>query len=176
MNVVRDFDIIRRATIDAWPRQEIADDLGCSLAQVENVIREFYREARGQHLTAMQDRWTAWQMRMEDLYRRLKTQAEEMESMVGMDYAAWLDTLKLMTAVAVVSQKIDGQMITAHRGGSPWNSEDESTMSEQAVREMVKLHGLRLPQVALPQLSNPGGIIAPETAPASPPASAAGIN
>lgn len=155
MSVVRDYEIIKLATVDAWPRQEIADETRCSLAHVENVLRDFYREARGQLKESMQDRWTAWQMRMEDLYRRVKHQVELWEGAASaenpLNYDSWLDSIKVLTAIATVSQKIDGAIVNlAGRAGSPWNGEDESTMSEQAVEEMVKLHGLRMPKTSLP--------------------------
>lgn len=159
MNLVRDYNIIKLATVDAWPQQEIADETRTSLAHVQNVLRDFYKEARGNLKEAMQDRWTAWQMRMEDLYRKVKTQVELWEKAASagnpLNYDSWLDSIKVLTAIATVSQKIDGAIInSAGRAGAPWNTDDDSTMSEQAVEEMVKMHGLRMPKTALPPVSN----------------------
>lgn len=159
MNVVRDYEIIKLATIDAWPQQEIADATRTSLAHVQNVIRDFYKEARLQLKGTMQDRWTAWQLRMEDLYRRVKHQVEQWENAASADnplnYDSWLDSIKVLTAIATVSQKIDGTIVSmAGRAGSPWNTEDEDSMSPQSVEEMVKLHGLRMPATKLPPVVN----------------------
>jgi len=172
MSVVRDYNIIKLATIDAWPQQEIADETRCSLAHVQNVLRDFYKEARSNLKTDMQDRWTAWQMRMENLYRQVKTQVEAWVASASaenpLDYNSWLDSIKVMTAIAVVSQKIDGTIVNSlGKAGTPWNVEDESSMSEQAVAAMVKLHGLRVPQTALPESSTRGGSIVPAIAQAS---------
>lgn len=139
--------------IEGYTNQEIADTVGCGLTHVEGELREIVRKSDEEMLPLLLERRLAWAYRIEHLWKKLKERADILE-----DHGTWLDTIKQMIALGVLSHKIDGTIHATGRNGKPWLQQDESSLSDQQIVEMARIHGLRIPEVSsklLPQAGSP---------------------
>lgn len=148
---IKDARIAHLKFIEGYTNQEIADTVQCGLTHVETVLREIVRKSDEEMLPLLSERRLSWTFRIEHLWKRLKERADLIE-----DHQVWLDTVKQMIALAALSNKIDGTLLTSGPKGKPWLQQEESSLSDQQIVEMAKLHGLRIPEVPLKLLRPPG--------------------
>lgn len=130
--------------IEGYTNQEIANTVGCGLTHVEGTLREIVRKSDEDLLPLLSERRLSWAYRIEHLWKKLKERTDLIE-----DHEVWLDTVKTMIALGALSHKIDGTILATGRNGKPWLQQDESSLSDQQIIEMAKLHGLRVPEVPL---------------------------
>lgn len=139
---LRSAEIAHLKFIEGYTNQEIADTVGCGLTHVESELREIVRKSDEELLPLLSERRLSWAYRIEHLWKKLKERADLIE-----DHDTWLDTVKTMISLGVLSHKIDGTILATGRNGKPWLQQDESSLSDQQIMEMARVHGLRVPSV-----------------------------